>query len=195
MNKFDSQGIANDKKEPALLILITLALLSAFGPFVTDLYLPALPSLADYFETSASTVNLSLSLSMLGLALWQVFIGPLSGKYGRRKTAADMYVAFCNFYYCLFILLGYLLFYGVQTNSGIAGAGGVVLSKSIPTDMFSGKELVKYLAIISAINGIAPVVLPVLGGVILEKSLAFNSPLFVDWSNFVGSVLSPCKKR
>ena len=51
---------------------------------------------------------------------------------------------------------------------GIAGAGGVVLSKSIPTDMFTGKELVSYLAIISAINGIAPVISPVLGGVMLE---------------------------
>ena len=54
----------------------------------------------------------------------------------------------------------------------MAGSGGIVLSKSIPTDLFKGKELAKYLAIISAINGIAPVISPVLGGLMLE---------FTDW--------------
>lgn len=168
MNKFDSQGIASDKKEPSLFILITLALLSAFGPFVTDLYLPALPSLADFFETSASTVNLSLSLSMLGLAFGQVIIGPFSDKYGRKKPLLIcMWLFVISTVACLFSwdIYSFVAFRLIQ---GIAGAGGVVLSKSIPTDISSGKELAKYLAIISAINGIAPVVSPVLGGVMLE---------------------------
>lgn len=168
MNKLDSQGIAYKEKKPALFILITLALLSAFGPFVTDLYLPALPSLTDYFKTTAANVNLSLSLSMLGLALGQIFIGPISDKYGRKKPLLlCMWLFVISTIACLFSwdIYSFVVFRLVQ---GIAGAGGVVLSKSIPTDMFSGKELAKYLAIISAINGIAPVVSPVLGGVLLE---------------------------
>lgn len=181
MNKFDFQGIAYAKKAPSLFILITLALLSAFGPFVTDLYLPALPLLADYFETSASTVNLSLSLSMLGLALGQVLIGPVSDKYGRRKPLLIcMWLFVISTIACLFSwdIYSFVAFRLIQ---GIAGAGGVVLSKSIPTDMFSGKELVKYLAIISAINGIAPVVSPVLGGVMLE---------FTSWKGMFVLLLS-----
>jgi len=63
----------------------------------------------------------------------------------------------------IFILLCFLVL--IQ---GMAGAGGVVLSKSIPTDMFTGKELAKYIAIISAINGIAPVISPVIGGLLLQ---------------------------
>lgn len=168
MNKLDSQHLGHEKKEVSLFILITLALLSAFGPFVTDLYLPALPSLTDYFKTSASTVNLSLSLSMLGLALGQVLIGPISDKYGRKKPLLlCMWLFVISTIACLLSwdIYSFVVFRLIQ---GIAGAGGVVLSKSIPTDMFSGKELVKYLAIISAINGIAPVVSPILGGVMLE---------------------------
>lgn len=168
MNKLDSQDIVSGKNTPSLIILITLALLSAFGPFVTDLYLPALPSLAEYFETSASTVNLSLSLSLLGLAFGQVIIGPFSDKYGRKKPLLIcMWLFVISTIACLFSwdIYSFVAFRLIQ---GIAGAGGVVLSKSIPTDMFSGKELAKYLAIISAINGIAPVVSPVLGGVMLE---------------------------
>jgi DHA1 family bicyclomycin/chloramphenicol resistance-like MFS transporter len=168
MSTNHSQSKSHEKKAPSLSVLITLALLSAFGPFVTDLYLPALPSLTDYFETSAATVQLSLSLSMLGLAIGQVFVGPVSDKYGRRKPLlVCMWLFALSTLACLFSwdIYSFVAFRLIQ---GIAGAGGVVLSKSIPTDMFSGKELAKYLAIISAINGIAPVVSPVLGGVMLE---------------------------
>ncbi len=168
MNEYDSQGKVYEKATPSLFLLITLAFLSAFGPFITDLYLPALPSLTDFFETSASNVQLSLSLSMLGLALGQVLIGPVSDKYGRKKPLLlCMWLFIISTIACLFSwdIYSFVAFRLIQ---GIAGAGGVVLSKSIPTDMFSGKELAKYLAIISAINGIAPVISPVFGGILLE---------------------------
>ena len=168
MTNFDPKEITQENKAPTLFLLVTLALLSAFGPFVTDLYLPALPTLTGYFETSTAIVQLSLSLSMLGLALGQVLIGPISDKYGRKKP-----LLFCMWLFvfstiaCLFSWDIYS-FVAFRLLQGIAGAGGVVLSKSIPTDMFTGKELAKYLAIISAINSIAPVVSPVLGGILLE---------------------------
>ena len=85
MNKFDSQQISSEMKTSSVFVIITLALLSAFGPFVTDLYLPALPLLTGYFNTTASSVQLSLSLSMMGLAVGQLLIGPISDTYGRKK--------------------------------------------------------------------------------------------------------------
>ncbi len=162
------------KKTSSIFLLITLALLSAFGPFVTDLYLPALPSLTDYFQTSTSTVQLSLSLSMLGLALGQLLIGPLSDKYGRKTPLlVCMWIFILSTIACLFSwdVYSFVFFRLIQ---GMAGAGGVVLSKSIPTDLFTGKELAKYIAIISAINGVAPIVSPVLGGILLQ---------FADWKS------------
>ena len=73
-----------NKENSKVFLLILLGMLSAFGPFVTDMYLPSLPAMADYFSTHSSMVQLGLTTSMIGLALGQIFFGPLSDKYGRR---------------------------------------------------------------------------------------------------------------
>jgi DHA1 family bicyclomycin/chloramphenicol resistance-like MFS transporter len=73
---------------------ITLGLISAFGPFVTDFYLPAMPEMATYFKTSPSMVSLSLTAGMTGLALGQILIGPLSDKYGRKRPLIISIVVF-----------------------------------------------------------------------------------------------------
>ena len=65
-------------------LLIILGMLSAFGPFMTDLYLPAFPELMEYFGTTTSLIQLSLTFGVIGLAAGQLVIGPLSDKYGRR---------------------------------------------------------------------------------------------------------------
>ena len=58
-----------------IFLLILLGSLTAFGPLVTDMYLPSLPSMTDYFGTQASMVQLGLTSSMIGLALGQLFFG------------------------------------------------------------------------------------------------------------------------
>lgn len=78
-----------------LYILIFIGIVSAFGPFVTDFYLPALPVLSEYFDTTASLVQLSLTFSMVGLAVGQLIIGPLSDKYGRKLPLMVSLVIFC----------------------------------------------------------------------------------------------------
>lgn len=166
MNKY--QNFKNLNERSFIFLLLTLSLLSAFGPFITDLYLPALPLLTGYFQTSVSNVQLSLSVSMLGLAIGQLIIGPLSDKYGRKfPLLFCMWLFVISTIACLFSwdIYSFVFFRLIQ---GMAGAGGVVLSKSIPADMFTGKELAKYIAIISAINGIAPVLSPVIGGLLLQ---------------------------
>lgn len=158
------KGTVNSK----LYVLIVIGIVSAFGPFVTDFYLPALPVLAGYFDTTASLVQLSLTFSMVGLAVGQLIIGPLSDKYGRKKPLMISLVVFCfSTLGCLYApdIYGFIFFRLLQ---GLSGAGGVVISKSIATDLYKGNELARFFSMLSSVQGIAPVCAPVLGGVLLE---------------------------
>ncbi len=148
-----------------LFVLILVGMLAAFGPFVTDFYLP---ELATYFDASASVSQLSLTFSMIGLGVGQLFIGPLSDKYGRKRLLLISLVFF------LFSTLGCVLVSDVRIFllfrllQGLAGAGGVVISKSIATDLYDDRELARFFSMLSAVQGLAPICAPVLGGVLLE---------------------------
>lgn len=151
-----------------IFLLILLGMLTAFGPFVTDMYLPALPTMTTYFDTSVSMVQLGLTFSMIGLAVGQLLIGPISDKVGRRRPLiASMGLFIVSTVACIFSP-DVVFFTAMRLLQGIAGAGGIVISRSIATDEFSGHELLKMLAVIGAINGIAPIVAPVVGGVMLS---------------------------
>ena len=84
-------------------LLTLLGMLTAFGPFVTDMYLPSLPSMGEYFKTTPSLVQLGLTASMIGLTAGQIFFGPLSDKYGRRSPLlAAMYLFIISTIGCIF---------------------------------------------------------------------------------------------
>lgn len=149
-------------------LAILLGLLTAFAPFVTDFYLPALPSLTDYFNASASAVQMSLTMSMLGLACGQLFVGPISDKFGRKKLLIGSLVVFLLTTLLCLVAPGIVSFNLFRLFQGMAGSGGLVISRSVTTDSFRGKLLSKFLALVSAINGIAPVTAPVFGGILLK---------------------------
>ena len=152
-----------------IFLLILLGMLTAFGPFVTDMYLPSLPSMTDDFHTTSSMVQAGLTTSMFGLAFGQIFFGPLSDKYGRRPPLLiAMWMFVISTVLCIIspTIEWFVAFRFIQ---GIAGAGGIVISRSVATDLYTGRDLPKILAIIGAINGIAPVAAPVIGGVLTDS--------------------------
>ena len=168
------------KDNSKLFILVLLGMLTAFGPFVTDMYLPSLPVMGEYFNTSSSMVQLGLTTSMIGLAVGQIFFGPLSDRYGRRiPLQVAMWLFIVSTVFCLFAQ-NIQQFVAFRLIQGIAGAGGIVIARSIATDKFSGRDLAKMLAIIGAINGIAPVVAPIIGGVFTEA---------IGWQGIFGILL------
>lgn len=159
-------GTVKFSKKYYLFLIVFLGMLSAFGPFVTDMYLPTLPSMASLFHTTPSQVQMGLATSMLGLAVGQVCFGPLSDKYGRRQVLMVAMVLFAVST-VVSIYSPTIEFFNIcRFVQGLGGAGGIVLSRSISTDCYSGRELAKTLAIIGAVNGIAPVTAPVVGGLV-----------------------------
>lgn len=140
-------------------------MLTAFGPFVTDFYLPVLPEMADFYHTSPALASLSLTAGMIGLAAGQVFIGPLTDKYGRKHILVASMVLFTVATVLCIVAPNIYLFNLMRVLQGVAGAGGIVISKSMATDMYRGKELADFMALLGSINGIAPVCAPVVGGI------------------------------
>lgn len=155
-------------KNSYVFILILVAILSAFGPFVTDFYLPALPALAHYFETTTSAVQLSLTFGMIGLAGGQLFIGPLSDKYGRKKMLLISLSLFLGTTLGAILTTDISIFLFLRLLQGAFGAGAIVISKSIATDLYEGRDLAKFFSVASIVQGLAPIFAPVLGGFLLE---------------------------
>lgn len=155
-------------KNSKLYILVIIGIVSAFGPFVTDFYLPALPALSGYFATTASLVQLSLTFSMIGLAVGQLIIGPLSDKYGRKLPLLVSLYLFCVSTLGCIYAPGIYWFVCCRLIQGLAGSGGVVISKSIAIDLYQGRQLTRFFSMLSSVQGLAPICAPVLGGILLE---------------------------
>lgn len=152
------------KQNMKVFIPATLGMLTAFGPFVTDFYLPVLPEMTGYFHTTPALASMSLTAGMIGLAAGQLFIGPLTDKYGRKRILVGSMLLFVVAS-LLCIFSGDIFMFNVMRGlQGLAGAGGIVIAKSMSADMYTGRELASFMALLGAINGIAPVCAPVVGG-------------------------------
>lgn len=162
-----SRKMENRKYNSRRFVLVFAALLSAFGPFMTDLYLPAFPELMEYFGTTTSLIQLSLTFGVIGLAAGQLVIGPLSDKYGRRYPLILSLTVFVVSTLICLLCRDVITFICFRLLQGIAAAGGVVISRSIAVDLYEGKEFTRFFAMLSAVQGLAPIVAPIAGGLLL----------------------------
>lgn len=154
----------------AMITYITF--INMFIPLSTDLYLPALPQMGNYFSASELLVGLTLTIFFFVFAVSMVLFGPLSDKFGRRPIlifGAAIYTAAsfaCAVSANIYFLLAGRFFQAV-------GSGAVItVSTALIKDCFRGKVMRKILAITQALGVIAPMVAPLVGGVLLT---------FTDW--------------
>ncbi|MEO3740483.1 multidrug effflux MFS transporter [Kosakonia sp. WA-90] len=168
---------------------IVLGMLTAIGPICTDLYLPALPDITRQMDTTNTLTQLSLTASLIGLGLGQLFFGPLSDRMGRKRPLLLSLLLFIvSSVLCASTqaIHGLIFWRFVQ---GIAGAGGSVLSRAIARDKYQGTQLTQFFALLMTITGIAPIVSPILGGYI--TSLLHWRALFWTMA-IIGVVLVLC---
>lgn len=153
-----------------LWMAIILGCLAGMGPLCTDLYLPALPQIAANLQAPPAATQFSLTATLLGIAIGQLFIGPNSDVNGRKKPLLLSL--------CIFVLASFLCSFATSISQliacrfiqGLAGSGGIVLSRAIACDLYSGSELTKFFSLLMLVNGIAPIFAPVIGGQILAHS-------------------------
>ncbi|WP_153733374.1 multidrug effflux MFS transporter [Sporosarcina obsidiansis] len=153
---------------PTVWLVLLLGSLTAFGPLSMDMYLPGLPVVAEDLQASTSLVQLSLTACLVGLGAGQLVFGPMSDIYGRRKplvitlivyAVASVMCAFSTNIWA-FILLRFI--------QGMTGAAGIVIARACARDLYAGKELTKFMALLSIVNGAAPILAPIAGGVVLS---------------------------
>lgn len=150
----------------APLLLVSLALLSAAGPLGTDMYLATLVQMAADLHTSAPVVQLTLSAFMVGLGLGQLLIGPVSDGLGRRRPLIIGTVLFLITSVCVALAPNIEVLIALRFVMGMAGGTGIVLSRAVVADMADTHGAAKAFSLLMAIQGLAPVIAPVLGGVL-----------------------------
>ncbi len=155
---------------PAMIAYLTY--IGMFVPLSTDLYLPALPEMGNYFAASEFLVGLTLTIFFFVFAVSMILFGPLSDKFGRRPIlifGAAIYTAAsfaCAVSADIYFLLAGRFFQAVGSGALITVATAVI------KDCFRGRLMTKILAITQALSVIAPMGAPLIGGVLLT---------FTDW--------------
>lgn len=183
-------------------LVIYLVGLSALGSFVNDMYTPSLPAMCRFFHCSVPTVQMGLTMGMIGLALGQFLLGPISDRYGRRP------VLICSTLLFIFAAIVSIFsptihfFVACRLFQGIGASGGYFLARTIPADVYQGSGLAKLMALIGAINGIAPASAPVIGGVTADAFgwkgifvvLAAFAVLLLAFSPMMKESLAPSRR-
>ncbi|MEK4561121.1 multidrug effflux MFS transporter [Staphylococcus sp. FSL K6-3157] len=159
-----------EQHKNSLLFVIILGALTAIGALSIDMFLPGLPQIQSDFNTTTSNSQLTLSLFMIGLALGNLFVGPISDSIGRKTPLIVAMALFTLASIGIIFVDNIWLMIALRFVQGFCGGAGAVISRAISSDLYTGKQLTKFLALLMLVNGVAPVLAPALGGVILSFS-------------------------
>ena len=149
-------------------LALLLGLFSTLGPFTIDMYLTAFPEIAKNLNTSASLVQFSLTACLLGLGIGQLVMGSLSDVYGRRNPLLiSMAVYIISSLACAFAPnIGLLILF--RFAQGFAASAGIVISRAIARDLYSGHELTKFFSLLLLVGNLGPLAAPIAGSGILS---------------------------
>lgn len=159
------------------ILLVVLSLIATSGPLLSDLYLPGLPQITTEFQASASEVQLTLTASLIGVALGQLILGPASDRFGRRWVLIGGLA--------LGILAGFtaamspdlVTLIVARLFQGFGVAAGLVISRAIVSDVTIGSATMRWLGVITIVAGLGSLTAPMLGGV-LNTVWDWRAPLW-----------------
>jgi DHA1 family bicyclomycin/chloramphenicol resistance-like MFS transporter len=155
------------EKKPHGLIMFVLGALAALAPFTTDMYLPGFPSIARTLHTDIAHVEFTLTSYFLGFFAGQLAFGPVLDRYGRKKPIIFSLILYilaalgCAFAASIHQLIG------LRMLLAVGGCVGIVGSRAVVRDLFSGSDLARSLSLQMMIFGIAPIIAPTIGGIVV----------------------------
>ena len=161
-------GVSPVVRPGGVWLVVALGALSSFGPLCLDMYLPALPELPGDLESTASAAQLTLSACIVGLGVGQLITGPLSDRLGRRGPLLVGVAVFVAASVVCAVTTSMTVLIVVRLVQGAAGAAGIVVGRAVIADLFAGKVAAAYFSTIAAINGLSPILAPVIGGQVLR---------------------------
>ncbi|WP_226529588.1 Bcr/CflA family efflux MFS transporter [Metabacillus niabensis] len=168
----------NPTGKERLALAFLLSSLGILGPLNIDMYLPGFPDIASDLGARASLVQLSLTTCLIGLAAGQVIVGPISDAKGRRNPLIISLSLFALSSLFCALAPNIIVLVIARFLQGLTASAGVVLSRAVVRDVFSGKELTKFFALLMVINATAPMLAPIAGGAILLLPFASWHTIF-----------------
>ncbi len=156
------------------ILILTLVSLTALGPLSIDMYLPAFPKIAGDLQTPINNVQISLSTFLGGLAIGQLFWGPISDKYGSRTPILlSLFIFIVTSLACVYVQdIKWMWIYRFLQAFG--SSGGIVIARAIVNKRYDKDQTLKIFSILALVGGIAPIVAPLFGNVILK---------YFDWQH------------
>ncbi len=155
-----------DQRSRSLIVVIVGAL-AAIGPFSVDMYLPGFPAIARDLKTDVATVEYTLTSYFIGFSLGQLMLGPILDRYGRKRPLmAGLFVYIAAAIGCVFSpTIHYLI--ALRLALAMGCCVGMVGSSTVVRDLFTGREVARALSMMMTIFGVAPVIAPSIGGLVV----------------------------
>jgi MFS transporter, DHA1 family, multidrug resistance protein len=144
-----------------------LALLTAIGPLSMDLYLPALPAISVALGATPAAGALTVSFYLVGFAAGQVVYGPLSDRHGRKPVMFAAMLIYCAATVICAIAPTIEALIAARAAQAFGSSGAIVLSRAVVRDLYEGPRAGRELSLMAVIMGLAPIVAPVIGSVLL----------------------------
>ncbi|GGP54657.1 Bcr/CflA family drug resistance efflux transporter [Streptomyces abikoensis] len=155
-------------RRAGLVMTLVLGGLTALPPLSMDMYLPALPEVTSALRSPAATIQLTLTACLMGMALGQLIVGPMSDRWGRRRPLLVGMVVYVLATAACVVAPTTELLIGCRLAQGLAGAAGIVIARAVVRDLYDGVAMARFFSTLMLISGVAPVVAPLIGGQILR---------------------------
>lgn len=150
------------------IVVFILALLNALESLSIDLYLPAFPSMATIFNTEIGNIQISISTFFAGFAIGQLLWGPLSDKKGRKPILYAGVILFVIATTAIIFTSNVYILWILRFIQAFGGSAGIVVGRAIVTDLYNRKKAVSIFSTQSQISGIAPILAPIIGSLLLK---------------------------